>query len=101
MEEKLFQELLESVRQMGAWLRGEHVEGIRVTFVGEPDPREVRAKLGMSPEEFAAALCVTVEDLGRWEQGHRNPHSAAARLLWIAEHHPDAFLASAARPNAA
>jgi DNA-binding XRE family transcriptional regulator len=99
MRDELFQELLQSVRDMGAWLRGEHVEGIRVTFVGEPDPREVRAKLGMTREAFAVALCITVDDLGRWEQGHR-PNPAAARLLWIAEHHPDVFVESAARTNA-
>lgn len=46
MREDLFQELLESVREAGAYLRGEHVDGIRITFIGEPDPREVRAKLG-------------------------------------------------------
>jgi putative transcriptional regulator len=97
MREDLFAELLESVRDAGAYLRGEHVEGIRVTFVGEPDPREVRAKLGMSHDEFAAALCITVDDLRRWEQGHWDPRSAAARLLWIAEHHPDAFLGSTRR----
>jgi putative transcriptional regulator len=100
MREDLFQELLESVREAGAWLRGEHVEGLRITFVGEPDPREVRANLGMSHEEFADALCVTVDDLKRWEQGHRNPNSAAARLLWIAENHPDVFRASATRTKA-
>jgi putative transcriptional regulator len=100
MRDDLFQELLENAREAAAWLRGEHVEGLRITFVGEPDPREVRAKLGMSHEDFAAALCITVDDLMRWEQGHRDPRSPATRLLWIAENHPDVFLASAARTNA-
>ena len=100
MREDLFQELLENARDAAAWLRGEIVEGLRVTFVGEPDPREVRARLEMSPEEFAAALCITPEDLRRWEHGHRDPNSAATRLLWIAENHPDVFRASAARTNA-
>lgn len=100
MRDDLFQELLQSVREAGAWLRGEHVEGIRVTFVGEPDPREVRAKLGMTRAAFAAALCITEDELGRWEQGHRDSRSAAARLLWIAENHPDIFLKSATRTKA-
>ncbi|HEX6042536.1 helix-turn-helix domain-containing protein [Longimicrobium sp.] len=100
MRDDLFQELLQNAREAGAWLRGEHVEEIRVTFVGEPDPREVRARLGMTREALAAALCITVDDLRRWEQGHRDSNSAAARLLWIAENHPSVFVQSAARTNA-
>jgi DNA-binding transcriptional regulator YiaG len=100
MRDDQFHELLQSVREAGAWLRGEDVEPSRVTFVGEPDPRQVRAELGMSHEAFAAALCITPGDLTRWERGHRDPHGAAARLLWIAAHHPDVFRDSATRTNA-
>ncbi|HST61417.1 MAG TPA: helix-turn-helix domain-containing protein [Longimicrobium sp.] len=100
MRDELFQELLGNAEAAGAWLRNEDIEPSRVTFVGEPDPRQVRAKLGMSHEDFAAALCITPEELARWERGHRDPDGAAARLLWIAEHHPDVFRNSAARTNA-
>jgi DNA-binding transcriptional regulator YiaG len=98
MREDQFQELLQAAEEAAAWLRGEDVEPARITFVGEPDPREVRARLGMSHEDFAAAPCITPEDLKRWGQGRRAPESAA-RLLWIAEHHPDVFLESATRTN--
>jgi putative transcriptional regulator len=97
MRDDQFQELLQAAEEAAAWLRGEDIEPARVTFVGEPDPREVRARLGMSHEDFAAVLCITPEELKQWGRGRRNPDGAAARLLWIAEHHPDVFLASATR----
>lgn len=40
MNEKLFNELIESIRDAGAYLRSERAE-TRVTFVGEPNPRVV------------------------------------------------------------
>jgi putative transcriptional regulator len=63
-----------------------------VTFVGEPDPREIRARLGMTQEEFAAALCIRVKTLRNGEQGRRDPSGPAMRLLQIAEKHPEILL---------
>ncbi|HEV3052948.1 MAG TPA: helix-turn-helix domain-containing protein [Longimicrobium sp.] len=90
MEEKLFNELVESIKEMGAHLRGEiDLPPERIHFVGEPDPREIRARLGMTQEEFAAALCISVKTLRNWEQGRRDPSGPAMRLLQIAEKHPE------------
>lgn len=88
MEEKMFSELVESIREMGSYLRGES-EPARVTFVGEPDPREMRAKLGMTQEEFASALGISVKTLRNWEQGRRDPSGPAMRLLQLAEKNPE------------
>lgn len=88
MEKKMFDDLVESIGEMGSYLRGE-TEPARVTFVGEPDPREIRAKLGMTQEEFAAALCISVKTLRNWEQGRRDPSGPAMRLLQLAEQNPE------------
>ncbi len=88
MEKMMFDELVESIEEMGAYLRGE-AEPARVTFVGEPDPREIRAKLGMTQEEFATALGISVKTLRNWEQGRRDPSGPAMRLLRIAEQNPE------------
>ena len=88
MDEKVFDELGESIEEMGAYLRGE-AEPARVHFVGEPDPREIRAKLGMTQEEFAGALGISVKTLRNWEQGRRDPSGPAMRLLQIAEKNPE------------
>jgi putative transcriptional regulator len=91
MDEKLFDELVESIRETGAYLRGE-TEPARVHFVGEPDPREIRARLELTQEEFASLLCISVKTLRNWEQGRRTPTGPAMRLLRIAERHPQVLL---------
>jgi putative transcriptional regulator len=91
MDDKAFAELLDNARLAAAWLKGKDTAA-RVTFVGEPDPREIRAKLGMTQEEFAAALCISVKTLRNWEQGRRDPSGPAMRLLQIAEKHPEILL---------
>ncbi len=45
MEVQVFSELLENAREAAAWLKGGDTPG-RVTFVGEPDPREIRGSWG-------------------------------------------------------
>jgi putative transcriptional regulator len=101
MEEKLFNELVDSVKEMGGYLRGEiDLPASRIHFVGEPDPREIRARLGMTQEEFAAALCISVKTLRNWEQGRRDPSGPAMRLLQIADKHPEILIESAVENSA-
>lgn len=95
MDEELFQSLVESVEEAGAYLRGEG-GAARVTFVGEPDPREIRTSLDLTQEQFAALLCISVKTLRNWEQGRRTPTGPAMRLLRIAERHPRVLLDVAA-----
>jgi putative transcriptional regulator len=94
MRDELFEELVEGVQEMGAYLRGE-ANAARVTFVGEPDPRAIRAKLDLTQEQFAEALCISVATLRNWEQGRREPSGPAMRLLQIAAKHPDVILDAA------
>lgn len=93
MNGESFNELVDSIREMGAYVRGEiDLPASRIHFVGEPDPREIRARLGMTQEEFAAALCISVKTLRNWEQGRRDPSGPAMRLLQIAEKHSEILL---------
>lgn len=94
MRDELFNELVEGLKEAGAYLRGE-VAPSRVTFVGEPDPRAIREGLGMTQEQFAAALCISVKTLRNWEQGRRDPSGPAMRLLQIAARHPEILLEAA------
>ena len=92
MKKELFDELVESIKEAGAYLRGEE-EASRVTFIGEPDPRAVRGELGMTQEQFAAALAIDVGTLRDWERGRRDPDGPAMRLLQVAAKHPEVLLA--------
>jgi putative transcriptional regulator len=91
MKKELFEELLESVRQGGAILRGERKPS-RVFEFSEPDVRAVRAHYGLSQEKFASLMGISVGTLRNWEQGRRRPEGPARVLLRVAAKHPEAVL---------
>ncbi|MDQ7781518.1 MAG: NadS family protein [Desulfomonilaceae bacterium] len=89
MKKEMFEELLESVRQAGAIMRGE-MEPSRVFVCEAPDVKAIRAKLGVSQHEFASLLGISVRTLENWEQKRRIPKGPARVLLEVAAAHPDA-----------
>ena len=89
MKDDLFNELLESVREGGAILKGE-AQPSRVFVAGSPNVREIRKRYSLSQSEFAALLGISVRTLQNWEQGRRAPRGPARVLLQVAERHPDA-----------
>jgi putative transcriptional regulator len=99
MVEKLFNELVDSLEEAAAHSRGDlDLPAGRIHFAGEPDPRVIRARLGMTQDQFADALGISVKTLRNWEQGRRDPSGPAMRLLRIAEKHPDILLEAASAP---
>src|SRR5438552_6086575 len=97
------EELLESMRQAIAIQRGE-LKPARVTrrmltakdLWPAPAPRyserairSLRAKMHLSQPVFAQVLNVSPETVKSWEQGKNYPAGAAARLIQVAEKHPD------------
>jgi len=87
--------LLASLNQALAYARGEHVPGIRVTYVevDRPTPIDVRAvrqKLGLSQTRFAARFGFTAATIRNWEQGRTQPDGPARVLLAVIAHHPEA-----------
>lgn len=89
MSEDLFEELLESVREGGAILRGEK-EASRTFAMETPDVKHIRERYELSQSEFAALLGISVKTLQNWEQGRRSPRGAAKVLLQVAAKHPEA-----------
>lgn len=93
MEKQNFDGLLESIDEMKAHMRGEHdLPQENIHFVEEPDPREIRGKMGLSQEDFAHVLGISVRTLQNWEQGRRSPTGPAMKLLQIAAVHPKLLL---------
>lgn len=93
MRDERFQELVESVRQGGAILRGEADAGRAFDFPekgGVPDVAAIRARFGVSQPRFAEMLGISVGTLRNWEQGRRVPEGPASVLLEVAYRHPDA-----------
>ena len=91
MREELFNELVESVREGGAILRGE-AEASREALFEEPEVRAIREEYGLSQAKFAALLGISVRTLQNWEQGRRHPQGPARVLLRVAARHPRAIL---------
>lgn len=91
MKDELFAELLESVRQGGAILRGE-LKPSRMVRVDEPDVRTVREGYGLSQSKFAALMGISAATLRNWEQGRRKPEGSARVLLRVVARNPKAVL---------
>ena len=97
MKEQLFEELLESVKQGGAIMRGAMKPG-RVLKFEQPDVPLIRKKYRLSQEKFAALLGISVSTLRNWEQGRRKPEGPARVLLRVAATHPEAILDAVHNP---
>jgi len=90
MKDELFKELLESVREGGAILRGEKFASREFT-IENPDVRKIREDYQLSQSEFATLLGISLNTLQNWEQGRRSPQGPARILLQVAAKHPDAL----------
>lgn len=97
MRKDLFDELVESVKQMKAIEAG-RLRPARVTRVEDlahadtPDVAALRARFGLSQAKFAALLGISVSTLRNWEQNRRCPDGPAKVLLRVAAAHPEALL---------
>lgn len=88
MSDDMFNELLESVREGGAILRGEK-EASRTFVFESPDVRDIRERYQLSQSEFATFLGISVKTVQNWEQGRRHPRGTARVLLQVAAKHPE------------
>ena len=98
MNEELFAELLESVREGAAIMRGEQAPS-REFIIEEPDVKEIRAQYDLSQSQFASLLGISVKTLQNWEQGRRAPRGPARVLLQVAARHPEAVWDAVRRGN--
>jgi putative transcriptional regulator len=93
MKDDLFKELVESVKEGGAILRGEK-KAAREAGLDTPDVVAIRQEYDLSQAKFAALLGISVRTLQNWEQGRREPQGPAKVLLRVAARHPRAVLDS-------
>lgn len=56
------------------------------------DVKDLRAKVGMSQNEFASAFGISVATLRHWERGDRTPQGPALVLLNVVAKEPQAVL---------
>ena len=87
MRRQMFEELLGSVREGGAILRGEKKPSRRFV-IGASGVRAIRERTSLSQAQFANLIGVSVKTLQNWEQDRRRPTGPAAALLQIIAHEP-------------
>lgn len=92
MKEADFQNLLQGIREAGAYLRGNKKAVARVDRIAPESVAAIRAKLRLSQKAFSAAFGISPATLRNWEQGRRQPTGAARVLLRVAAKHPKAVL---------
>ena len=91
MEQTLFDDLVQSLKEAKAIARGE-VPASRRIEVKSPDVKAVREQIGLSQSEFARLMRVSIKTLQNWEQSRRRPTGPAAALLKIVLTAPDVAL---------
>ena len=96
MKKPAFNELLQSVRDAGDYLRGSRKTVARVDRISPDSISAVRARLGLSQTQFARAFGISLDTLQNWEQGRRKPTGPAKVLLKVAAMHPEAVLEAVA-----
>ncbi len=96
MNDKQFDELLESVRDMGRHMQGDVVAGVKECVFPEPDVKAIRERTGLSQTRFAYLIEAKPKPkpktLQSWEQHRARPAGPARALLKIVEANPSALL---------
>lgn len=88
MDDAMFDDLLTSIRHMGAHMRGEVVAGVKITTFPDVEAKEVREAVGVSQSEFARLMGVPVRTLQNWEQHRTRPTGPARALLRMISRDP-------------
>lgn len=91
MNDKDFQKLVESVKQMGSIMRRENIPHRR-TVLTTVDVGALRERLGLTQNQFSGMIGVSIKTLQNWEQGRREPEGPAKALLRVVEKEPQAVL---------
>lgn len=91
MDAKNFERLISSAKEAKEIMAGKK-EPSRKFFIEEPNPKDIRAKLSLTQEKFAALMNISVHTLRNWEQGRRHPEGPARVLLNVVNNHPEVLM---------
>lgn len=90
-----FESIKQALQEAIAHAKGEAPE-VRVHYPRVVDVKAVRAKVGMTQEQFAARFGFSTATLRHWERGDRTPRGPALVLLNVIERNPQAVIAALA-----
>lgn len=87
MKKEMFDEFLESVREMDEIVGGKK-KASRSFDYPDPEVKAIRESMGYSQARFARTFGVSKRTVENWEQGRRRPTGAARTLLRLVEADP-------------
>ena len=88
MSNEFYNDLSTSLNQALAIAKGD-AEPSRKFSYEMPDIKVIRAKTGLSQQQFADKLNISPRTLQNWEQGTRNPTGATITLMRLLDKQPD------------
>jgi len=88
MNNSMFEELLDSVKEMDQIAKGKKKPARQFKF-DDPEVKDIREKTGLSQTRFAMLIGVSKRTLENWEQGRRHPTGPAKALLRILNSDPE------------
>lgn len=86
-----FQSIKQGLNEAVTHAKGKKA-GVREYQPYEVDVAELRKRLGLTQEQFAARFGFSVATLRHWERGDRSPHGAALVLLNLIDREPKAVM---------
>ncbi len=89
-----FDGIRKGLEQAHAHARGQTPKGMRVYTPESVNVAQLRERLGLTQEQFAARFGFSVATLRHWERGDRRPTGASLVLLNVIERNPKAVLAA-------
>ena len=87
-----FESIKRGLQEAIAHAEGHEAAGTRIHRPRPVDVKALRAKVGMTQEQFAARFGFSTATLRHWERGDRTPHGPALVLLNVIERNPSAVI---------
>ena len=88
---KAFDSIKQGLEEAVEFSKGNKTKAVVHEF-GPVDVKNIRAKIGMSQNEFASAFGISVSTLRHWERGDRTPQEPALVLLNVVAKEPKVVL---------
>jgi len=90
MKDEHFSELVNSVKEMKLISAGK-AKASRTFKYEEHEIKDIRNKYGLTQDQFAGMIGISLGTLRNWEQGRRKPEGPAKVLLRIIDSYPKAL----------
>ena len=91
MDDALFNDLIDGVKEMKAHMKGEATKA-RIHLPATVDVKSIRQTLGMTQKDFCDTFAIAIRTLKSWESGERKPEGLARILLKMISRDPKTVL---------